>query len=151
MLFLLVLAVAAGHAQNTMEAYTQVATECLGVEEDGSQTLRAWGLGKDKDDAQEQARKNAVRDVLFKGIRDGVEGCNVRPLVTEVNAREKYEDYFNRFFKDGGTYKKFVSNKDQKKSMKKVTKTAMGTRGAVVVRVLRPELKARLKKDGIIK
>ena len=34
---------------------------------------------------------------LMSGIREGVSGCNMRPLVTEVNARERYEDYFNVF------------------------------------------------------
>ena len=31
-------------------------------------TLRAWGRGKNRTDAIEQAKKNAVRDVLFKGV-----------------------------------------------------------------------------------
>lgn len=139
------------YAQGKMGIYTQFETECLGVEEDGSQTLRVWGSGKNKNDAQDQARKNAVRDVIFKGIRSGVEGCNVKPLVNEPNAREKYEDYFNEFFRDDTKYDKFVSDNDSKRSMKKVEKTKMGVRVVMVVRVLRPELKERLKKDGIIK
>lgn len=49
--------------------------------------------------------KNAVWTVIFDGIREGVAGCNMRPLVTEANARERYEDYFNTFFADGGDYK----------------------------------------------
>ena len=35
-------------------------TECLGIEGDGSQTLRAWGTGRNRADAVEQAKKNAV-------------------------------------------------------------------------------------------
>ena len=72
--------------------------KCLGVELDGSQTLRVQGYGRNRSDAKEQAMKNAVWAVIFDGIRDGVEGCNTRPLVTEVNAKERYEDYFNLFF-----------------------------------------------------
>lgn len=138
-------------AQNGYATYTQVETECLGVEEDGSQTVRAWGLGKNKSDAKEQARKNAVRDVIFKGIRSGVDGCNMRPLVAEANAREKYEAYFNKFFRDGGDYEEFVSGKDEKLGTRKTDKSASGTRMAVTVRVLRVELKERLIRDGIIK
>ena len=148
---LLLFSLAICHAQGTVGIYTQFDTECLGVEEDGTQTLRVWGSGKNKNDAQDQARKNAVRDVIFKGIRNGIEGCNMRPLVTEANAREKYEDYFNRFFRDGGKYEDFVSGKDAKRSMKKIEKTDMGVRVALVVRVLRPMLRERLKKDGILK
>ena len=149
-IFLMVLGVSC-YAQGMMVIYTKFDTECLGVEEDGTQTLRAWGSGKSKTDAQDQARKNAVRDVIFKGIRDGIEGFNMKPLVTEVNAREKYEDYFNRFFRDGGKYEKFVSNKDSKQKMKKIEKTDMGVRVALIVRVLRPKLKEQLEKDGILK
>jgi hypothetical protein len=139
------------HAQGKMGIYTQFETECLGVEEDGSQTLRVWGSGKNKSDAQDQARKNAIRDVIFKGIRGGVEGCSVKPLVNEPNAREKYEVYFNKFFRDDALYDKYLSNKDSNRSMKKVEKTDMGVRVVIVVRVLCPQLKERLKKDGIIK
>ncbi|MBO5614451.1 MAG: hypothetical protein J5905_08165 [Prevotella sp.] len=139
------------NAQGMMGIYTQFSTECLGVEEDGTQTLRAWGSGKNKNDAEDQARKNAVRDVIFKGIRDGVEGCNMKPLVNEPNAREKYEEYFNKFFRDDAKYDDYVSNKDTKRKMKKIEKTDMGVRVAVIVRVNRPKLKERLRKDGIIK
>ncbi|MDE5837912.1 MAG: hypothetical protein K2H39_02560, partial [Paramuribaculum sp.] len=88
-------------------AYVSHETICMGVEHDGSQTLRVWGKGSTKADAIEQAKKNAVYDVLFKGIR-GTGECNQRPLVPEVNARERYAKYFNPFFADGGEYNRFV-------------------------------------------
>lgn len=138
------------HAQQAA-TFTQFETECLGVEGDGSQTVRAWGLGKNRKDAVEQAKKNAVSDVIFKGIKAGVAGCNMRPLVGEVNARERYEEYFDRFFMDKGEYKKFVSGADEKRFSKDKSKNKIGARYGVTVRVLRNELKARLRADGIIK
>ena len=84
--------------QTTTSAYYEYDAECLGVELDGSQTLRIWGVGRNKKDAVEQAKKNAVRTVLFKGIHGGLSGCNTKPVILEVNAEEKYEDYFNAFF-----------------------------------------------------
>lgn len=131
-------------------SFVSYETECLGVEQDGSQTLRAWGEGRNKADAVEQANKNAVRDVIFKGIRAGKADCNMRPLVTEVNAQEKYEDYFNRFFMDNGEYRKYVSSEDEKKHSKEYQKNLIGAKYGVTVRVLRAELKARLKNDGIL-
>ena len=131
-------------------SFVSYETECLGVEQDGSQTLRAWGEGRNKADAVEQANKNAVRDVIFKGIRAGKADCNMRPLVTEVNAQEKYEDYFNRFFMDNGEYRKYVSSEDEKKHSKEYQKNLVGAKYGVTVRVLRAELKARLKNDGIL-
>ena len=49
------------HAQRQNSGVKEFEAECLGVEGDGSQTIRAYGFGKDKDDAVEQAQKNAVK------------------------------------------------------------------------------------------
>ncbi len=139
------------HAQVGNSARVEFETQCLGVEEDGSQTLRAWGFGRKKKDAVEQAMKNAVRDVLFKGIKEGMDGCNMRPMITEVNARERYADYFNKFFADGGKYKSFVSLKDEnKKKSRESVKSSLGTRWSVTVRILCPKLREQLIKDKII-
>ena len=102
-------------AQTSTSAYYDYEVECLGVELDGSQTVRVWGVGRNKKDAVEQAKKNAVRIVLFKGIQSGMKGCNTKPVVFEVNAEEKYEDYFNVFFMDGGEYSRYISMKDEKR------------------------------------
>lgn len=131
---------------------------CLGTDLDGSQTLRAFGKGKDKKQAMEQARKNAVRAVIFKGITAGTGECNKRPLITEVNAEEKYEAYFNKFFKDGGEYKNFTSLQDEKFSTSASHLTSSRIKAAdstlenwgVVVRVDRAGLKAKLIEDSII-
>ena len=65
-------------------------------------------------DAMQKARKNSVRDVIFNGVREGKQDCEQRPLVAEVNAREKYEKYFNTFFADDGPYKEFVTTEDER-------------------------------------
>ena len=126
-------------------------TECLGVEGDGSQTVKAWGMGKNRADAIEQARKNAVKDVLFKGVSYGKPCCEVKPLVLEVNAQQKYEDYFNVFFQDSGMYRNFVTNKDEsfwsKEKLGAGTEVSMG----VIMRVLRVDLKKKLLQDNILK
>lgn len=130
------------------------ATECMGVELDGSQTLKAWGNGRNRVDAVEQAKKNAIRDVLFKGIREGKQDCNQKPLVFEVNAQEKYEDYFNTFFADGGEYRNFISLRDERifdKISRDKQKTSESVTHGLIVRVLRSELKQKLTQDGILK
>ncbi len=129
-------------------------TECLGLELDGSQTLKAWGNGRNRLDAVEQAKKNAVNEVLFNGIYEGKQDCDKRPLLLEVNARQNHDDYFNLFFADGGEYKNYVSLKDER-IFQKVSRDRKGARESVthgiVVRVLRSELKKKLIQDGIIK
>lgn len=130
--------------------YDRSSIKCMGTELDGSQTLRVLGYGRNRVDAKEQAMKNAVYAVIFDGVRDGVQGCNLRPLVTEVNARERYEDYFNIFFSDNGEYKNYVSLKDTKKRSADRAKDKVGYTYEMTIRVLRSELKMRLKKDDVI-
>jgi len=125
--------------------------ECLGVELDGSQTLRSMGSGNTRSDAIEQAKKNAVWAVIFDGIRQGKPGCDMRPLLNEANAKDKYAEYFNIFFADGGEYKKYVSMADQKRRSKDKSKNKYYKNYTITVRVLRSELKTRLKQDNILK
>ncbi len=132
-------------------AFATFETECLGTELDGSQTLRSWGKGKDKADAIEQAKKNAVRDVIFKGINAGSGECSKKPLILEVNAQEKYEYYFNAFFKDGGAYKKYVTAEDENKTSRMRAEHSTQDNYGVLVRVKRAELRQRLIDDNILK
>lgn len=131
-------------------AYYTYKTQCLGVELDGSQTLLAWGEGRNKSDAVEQAKKNAVRDVIFNGIREGNSACDQRPLLNVPNAKDKYEEYFNIFFADGGEYKKYISMADEKFRSRNKEKYKYGRKMSVTVRVDRAGLKKRLKEDGVL-
>ena len=129
-------------------------TECMGIELDGSQTLKAWGNGRNRADAIEQAKKNAVRDVLFNGVSEGKQDCNKKPLLFEVNAQEKFETYFNAFFADKGAYKDFISLRDERifdKIKRDRKKARESVTNGLIVRVLRAELKEKLIADGIIK
>ncbi|HRO75534.1 MAG TPA: hypothetical protein PLP27_05250 [Crocinitomicaceae bacterium] len=129
-------------------------TQCLGIEMDGSQTVKAWGNGRNRWDAIEQAKKNAVADVLFVGIREGKQDCNQKPIIFEVNAREKYQDYFDKFFADKGEYKEFISLKDER-IMQKISRNRKGATQSVthgvVLRVFRNELKNKMLNDGMLK
>lgn len=124
--------------------------ECLGVEHDGSQTLRSTGSGRNKTDALEQAKKNAVMAVIFTGVRGGKAGCDMRPLILETNAREKYERYFDVFFMDRGEYLKYTSMIDKRRGSNQKKKSKLEKTYRVTVRVLRSQLKERLISDGII-
>ena len=131
--------------RNSNIGYYTIESECLGSELDGSITLRAWGTGRNRFDAVDQAKKNALREVIFKGIQKGSPECNQRPLLPEVNAEMKYEDFFNRFFSDRtDDYKKFCSGKDERLD-NKIFRRGMGDSKmvtySVIVRVLRAELK----------
>lgn len=140
-----------GSSKTSEASYYTMETTCIGSELDGSITLRAWGNGNSKKDAVEQALKQAVYDVIFSGNIKGTTGIDVRPLIVEVNAKEKYQNYFNTFFTDGGEYLNYVSKKDEKSNSKQVLENRNTYRYGVTVRVLRSALKSKLQQDGIIK
>lgn len=131
-------------------AYHGYQIECLGNSMDGIQTLKVWASGRNRADAIEQAQKRAVYEVTFAGIKSGGGSCNAYPVVDEANARKKYEDYFDRFFSNGGAYKKYVSIQGQKKSdMEKLEGKGRVTYG-IIVEVNRSELRKRFESDNII-
>ena len=125
-------------------------TECMGIDPSGIQMLRTWGNGVTKAKAIEQAKRRAVETVIFKGITAGSGECNKRPLVNEVNAREKYEDYFNAFFRDGGAYQKYVTLEEKRTSRIRSKSSEMEAWGGVG-KVDRTALRQRLTDDNILK
>jgi hypothetical protein len=126
-------------------------TECLGSELDGSYTVRAWGVGRNQVDAMDQARKNAVRDVVFKGITKGKSDCQVKPILMEVNAQDKYRDYFNQFFSSFGPYGEYVNFSDTRPGSSIRQRTGSEIKYGVVLRVKHAELRERLIRDNILK
>lgn len=131
-------------------AYHSYETECMGKSMDGTQTLRVWASGRNRTDAIEQAKKKAVYDMTFVGINAGGGECDSYPIVDEANARKKYEDYFDRFFADGGAYTKYVSTNNQKTTaINKFQGDGNVTLG-IIVTVNRSALRQRYTHDNII-
>lgn len=123
-------------------------TQCLG--HDGElQTLRVWGKGKNQRSALEQAKKNALRDVIFKGITAGNGGCKTRPLLPMANAEEKNEKYFNAFFGNDGDWKKYVSL-NEKFGSRKASKNSEMENWETTVVVNVTQLEDRLISDHLL-
>ncbi|MGN0187652.1 MAG: hypothetical protein ACI392_07920 [Paludibacteraceae bacterium] len=135
-------------------AYTDFETKCIGTELDGSYTLRASGRARNAADAYVQAGKQAVQDVLFTIIPcvSGVSAQSaIKPLLTEVNAKEKYESFFAKFFADNGEYLKFMSMKEKRIFSSRYSKTNTQTVCVTTVCVDRIKLKEYLRENGILK
>ena len=152
----MVMLLSAGCGTRKSQAYYDQKSKVIGTELDGSYTIRAWGRARNAADAYVQAQKQAVYDVIFSEIQfvsgqapssTGV----LRPLIYEVNARQKYEDYFNAFFADGGEYKNFCSMKEKRQLSTNYSKTDSQTTAQVTVCVWRAKLRDKLTADGIIK
>ena len=125
--------------------------ECMGIEMDGSVTVKAFGKGRNRADAVEQAKKEAINTILFKGLKNGRSECGIVPLLNEPNIREKKEEYFNLFFKDNGEYQKYVSNADESLFKKEKLKARDGdVVFGFIIRVQKSELKSKLITDNIL-
>lgn len=137
-----------GTSKNITAGFYEYEAECLGTDLDGSQQLRSYGAGANREDAREQAKKSAVYNVLFKGTRLGRTGCDVRPVVFNINTYDEKRDFFNEFFKDGGAYKAFVTKEDTPRQTKNRLKgegreKVFGMRLTVLVSELRKEMKSK--------
>ncbi|MCH5335249.1 MAG: hypothetical protein J1D86_05555 [Alistipes sp.] len=142
---------AGAQAQSYGAPYSSI--RCMNVELDGSITVRVSGSGRNRLDAKEQARKNAVYNVIFKGVKvEGHANSDIsRPLVFEVNAEEKYADFMYEFFADGGKYLEFTSMDDRRWLSNSKTKGGKQVEWEITLRVLRPQLRRYLIEQGIIK
>lgn len=126
--------------------------ELIGMEYDGSVTMRVWGKGSDRKDAIEQAHKEAVHAVIFDGVTaNGKQTSLTKPLVLEPNAQDKYRSFFNAFFADGGAYSEFATKDDAKKRRGIKQKSKEQIKYGVTVRVLRSDLERYLIDQGILK
>lgn len=83
--------------------------ECIDVNLDGSLVLRVSGMGQMRPEAKRQACKNAVYNVMFRGVKTEDRNSRyARPLFFEANAAERHADFVEQFFRDGGDYTRFV-------------------------------------------
>ena len=71
--------------------------------------------------------------------------------VQNVNAKEKYESFFAKFFADNGEYLKFMSMKEKRVLSSKYSKTDAQTVCITTVCVDRIKLKEYLQENGILK
>ena len=131
-------------------SYYPSSTTYMNDEGDGSLTLRAYGHGRNRADAIEQAAKNAVRDVILKGVNVPGNALLSKPLVTTVNAEEKFQSFFNEFFSDGGAYKRFVTSQDRRAGSNNKEVNTMQVKLSTTVRVLRSDLRQYLIEKGLI-
>lgn len=118
---------------------------------DGSITVRVSTTGRNYNDALSLAGKYALRQALFNGLPVPEGGFLAKPLVTEVNAQEKYQYFFTAFFSDNGDYKRFVSSEDKRSRSDMLAKGRTAVRTVTTVRILRSELQNYLIENNILK
>lgn len=122
----------------TTIAYRSNKTEIITSDPSGSVTLRVWGEGLNSKAARINAAKKAIEEVTFSGVT-GPHNA-VMAVIPSPTARARYREYFNKFFKDNGKYKKYVKAEKPEKD------EYLNGNGMVVVPVV-----VTIDREGLIK
>jgi len=118
----------------------------------GSYLIKVWSYSKDQSAAIEQAKKNAVHGVIFRGFA-GMNGVARQPAMTNnPNLENEKKEFFDPFFAKGGKYMKFVSiTNDGSIDAKDRIKVGQEYKIGVVVSVAVDDLRKDLEDAGIIR
>lgn len=128
--------------------------ECMGVGVQGTYLVKVWSYSKSPKIAIEQAKKNAIHGIIFRGFTGGGNGCRTqKPIARNSNLEQEHKPFFTDFFAEGGKYMKFVSlstdgavgAQDRLRLSKKLYKIG------VIVSVRKDALRVDLEDAGIIK
>lgn len=134
------------------QAFYNYNSKIISSELDGSYNIRAFGRARNAIAASEEARKQAVYDILFNGIQSSNSRISsLRPLLLEVNAKDKYENYFNAFFVDGGAYQEYTNFSDSRILTGNKYSNRLQILVQVTVTVDVEALKQKLIEDNILK
>jgi hypothetical protein len=128
--------------------------ECAGIGADGTYLLKVFTYSNKKNLPMEQAKKNAVHAVLFKGFPGNNDtGCYTqKPICTNPNIEFEKREFFDTFFADGGKYMKYVfdssdGNIDANDRMKVGKEFKVG----ILVSIAKDGLRKDMEAAGIIR
>lgn len=99
-------------SRNTQSAYLNFEVQFINEESNGVELYKLFVPGNSKNQSVKQAKLELIKTILFKGVSGSPDP---RPIITEVNASEKYKGYFNQFLSDDGPFVNFITlhNGDQ--------------------------------------
>lgn len=165
-IFLIIMALLALPAYNYAQVHkTKIANkdtknwrfevECAGIGEPGTSLVKVWTYSRSKRVAINQAKKNAVYAIVFRGYSGKAEGCHTQPpLDNDPIMNSKTKAFFDNFFSDTGDYLKFASLSGDGRigpgDIMRVGKRREYKIG-VVVTVMTSRLRKYLESAGVIK
>ncbi|MEJ2883571.1 hypothetical protein [Pedobacter sp. GR22-6] len=116
---------------------------------EGSILFKVYTYGKNEEACLENAKRNAVKAVLFTGIP----GSDLqKPLVTAAGAVEAHKDFFNAFFQKGGKYLQYVAlSTDGSIEAEDRLRVGKLTKIGVAVLVQKAALRKQMEDAGVIK
>jgi hypothetical protein len=141
----------AGCGARRSQAYYAAPSKVLSANYDGSYVIRVQVRARNAAIAFTDGQRKAVQEVIFDGVSAGSNGiADLKPLCFDMNAREKYEDYWNAFFSDEGPWSEFTSYKDRRATSTRYQRDGRLMVETGTVTVDRAGIKKRLQADGII-
>jgi hypothetical protein len=118
----------------------------------GTKQVKVWTYSKKANVAMEQAQKNAVHGIIFKGMPDKGAVRGDKAMATDPNLETTQEEFFKEFFKDGGKYSKYVTLVNNGAiAAGDVMKVGKEYKVGVIVSVNTAGLRKDLEQAGIIK
>lgn len=126
--------------------------ECTGIGTEGTYLVKVWSYSKNGSVAIEQAKKNAVHGVIFKGFSGG-QGCATqRAMASNPNIETEKQDFFKLFFADQGNYMKYVNvSSDGNIAAKDRMRVGKEYKIGVIVSVMKDALRKDLEAAGVIR
>lgn len=123
---------------------------CLGVGSEGSSLLKVYSYASTQKKAIEQAKKDAVHGILFKGLVGG-SGCYNQPALVKPEELQAHESFFKNFF-ESGDYLRYVNlSSDGTVSAKDRLKVGNQYKIGIAVSVQKDALRKYLEEQGVIK
>jgi hypothetical protein len=126
--------------------------EGVGEGKEGTYLIKVWTYSKKSNVAIEQAKKNAVHGIIFKGYT-GVGRVTGQPaLATDPGVEFEKADFFDPFFDDNGGYMKYINvTGDGSVSPEDVLKVNKEYKIGVIVSVKKDMLKKDLIAAGVVR
>ena len=85
-----------------------IQTECFSIQTSGYVTVSIWNPSKGSSYKLTNARKDAVRSLLFSGL-SGSENCQTQPkILRSISEEENFSKIQKDFFSNGGDWSKFT-------------------------------------------
>lgn len=138
--------------KRTMEWRYEI--QCAGIGTDGYYLIKIFTYSTKRNLPMEQAKKNAVHGILFKGFpADKSSGCGTQKAIcTNPNIEFEKKEFFDTFFANGGAYMKFVTDSsDGNIDPKDCAKVGKEYKVGILVSVNKNDLRKYLEEAGIIR
>jgi hypothetical protein len=126
-----------------------IQTECFSIQTSGYVTVSIWNPSKGSSYKLINARKDAVRSLLFSGL-SGSENCQTQPkILRSINEEENFAKIETAFFSKRGEWSKFTRSSSLSGSSPKSIDNSNWK--VYNIEIAKQDLRVYLEKRNVIK